>query len=385
MKNVIRAVILAAGKGARMRSDSTKVLHDILGLPMIAYPIVAARDAGVSSITVVVGYQEEAVKEATEKSGVSFIRQKSLGGTGDALLACSALREFNGTILVLPGDAPLTTTATIVRMADRHRESAADCTLLSGAGDSLIALVQSPLIFEVLDEIKRNRTKGDCDLRDAVNLMLSRGNRVELVEPLIPEEAMGVKTRKDLATAVDLLRKTILDDKMALGVTIVDPSTTYIEQNVKIGADTVIQPFTTIRSGVVIGKHCEVGPFTQLRKGAFLEDHAEVGNFVEVKNSRIGSHSKAKHLSYLGDATLGKHVNIGAGTITANYDGKRKHPTTIKNGAMTGSNTVLVAPVTMGKNSKTGAGAVVPSGRNIRDGDIVVGVPAVSIKLRRKS
>ena len=167
---------------------------------------------------------------------------------------------------------------------------------------------------------------------------------------------------------------------MDAGVTIVDPSTTFIETNVEIGTDTIIHPFTVIRRNVKIGRQCEVGPYSHLRSGTVLEDFSEVGNFVEVKKMRLGSHSKAKHLSYLGDATIGKNVNIGAGTITANYDGKEKHPTTIEDGCSTGSGTVLVAPVKMGKNSKTGAGAIVTKGQDVAEGDTVVGVPAKSIK-----
>jgi bifunctional UDP-N-acetylglucosamine pyrophosphorylase/glucosamine-1-phosphate N-acetyltransferase len=173
----------------------------------------------------------------------------------------------------------------------------------------------------------------------------------------------------------NFLRWKILEYHMDHGVTVVDPSTTFIEEDVTIGPDTVVQPFTVIRRGVVIGRHCEVGPFAQLRAGTVLEDGAEIGNFVEVKNSRIGPHSKAKHLSYLGDATLGANVNVGAGTITANYDGVRKNPTVIEDGAHTGSNTVLVAPVKVGKGAKTGAGAVVVRGE-VPPGAVVVGVPA---------
>ena len=160
------------------------------------------------------------------------------------------------------------------------------------------------------------------------------------------------------------------------GVMIEDPATTYIESQVKIGADTRIGPFTVIRSGVEIGAGCEVGPFAHLREGAVLESTAEIGNFVEVKKSRIGEGTKAKHLTYLGDAEIGAGANIGAGTITANYDGRHKHRTTIADGAFIGSGTVLVAPVRVGRGSTTGAGAIVTRGHDVADGETVVGVPA---------
>ncbi|MBI2919877.1 MAG: hypothetical protein HYY18_02200, partial [Planctomycetes bacterium] len=185
--------------------------------------------------------------------------------------------------------------------------------------------------------------------------------------------------RRDLVAAANFLRWKNLERLMDAGVAIIDPSTTYIEEGVEVGTDTVILPYTVIRRGVKIGNHCEVGPFSHLRPGTVLEDGAEIGNFVEVKNSRIGAHSKAKHLSYLGDATLGSRVNIGAGTITANYDGVNKHPTVIGDGASTGSHTVLVAPTTLGKGAKTGAGAVVAK-KSVPAGETWVGVPARPLK-----
>jgi bifunctional UDP-N-acetylglucosamine pyrophosphorylase/glucosamine-1-phosphate N-acetyltransferase len=163
---------------------------------------------------------------------------------------------------------------------------------------------------------------------------------------------------------------------MLAGVYIEDPATTYVDWGVRIGARTRILPCTVIRSGVVIGEHCEVGPFTQLRPGTVLEDGAELGNFVEAKNSRVGKRSKAKHLAYLGDATLGEKVNIGAGTIFANYDGKAKHPTRVEDGAFVGSGTVLVAPCKIGRGAVTGAGAVIKRNSDVPAGETWVGVPA---------
>jgi bifunctional UDP-N-acetylglucosamine pyrophosphorylase/glucosamine-1-phosphate N-acetyltransferase len=202
---------------------------------------------------------------------------------------------------------------------------------------------------------------------------------VDAVRSIMPTEIYGINSRRDLVAATNFIRWKILEYHMDNGVTVIDPSTTFIEEDVTIGQDTVIQPFTVIRRGVVIGKDCSVGPFSQLQPGTVLEDDAHVGNFVEVKKSRLGAHTKAKHLSYLGDATIGARVNIGAGTITANYDGVNKHPTIIEDGVHIGSNSVLVAPVRIGKGAKTGAGAVVVRGE-VPPGAVMVGVPARAIQ-----
>ncbi|HYE98313.1 MAG TPA: bifunctional UDP-N-acetylglucosamine diphosphorylase/glucosamine-1-phosphate N-acetyltransferase GlmU, partial [Planctomycetota bacterium] len=232
--------------------------------------------------------------------------------------------------------------------------------------------------FAALREVKPDNRKGELYLTDVLALLLSKGKAVDAVRSTNPAEIYGINSRRDLVAATNFLRWRILERHMDAGVTVVDPSTTFIEDDVEIGQDTVIQPFTVIRHGVRIGKGCEVGPFAQLRPGTVLDDGAEVGNFVEVKKSRLGPKSKAKHLAYLGDATLGANVNIGAGTITANYDGKNKHPTVLEDGVRTGSNTVLVAPVKLGKGALTGAGAVVVRAE-VPPGTVMVGVPAKPI------
>jgi bifunctional UDP-N-acetylglucosamine pyrophosphorylase/glucosamine-1-phosphate N-acetyltransferase len=234
---------------------------------------------------------------------------------------------------------------------------------------------RAAVVFEALREVKPDNRKGELYLTDALGILVSKGRPVDGFKSQNPNEIYGINSRRDLVACTNFIRWKIMQYHLDQGVTIVDPSTTYIEEDVTIGCDTVIQPFTVIRRGVVIGAGCEVGPFAQLRAGTVLEDGAEVGNFVEVKKSRIGSHSKAKHLSYLGDATLGARVNIGAGTITANYDGVNKHATVIGDGVHVGSNTVLVAPVKLGAGSKTGAGAVVVRGE-VAPGAVMVGVPA---------
>lgn len=407
----VKAVVLAAGKGVRMRSERAKVLHEVLGRPVVDHVLRNLRQAGVEDIVVVVGHQADKVKAAAP--GCRFVEQIEQRGTGHALsMAEPELKGFAGDLFVLAGDAPLVRADTLLRMLDEHRKAGRDATFLSACLDDPSGygrvlrdkqtgkfarfvedldatpeqknipecnsgeyVFKAPAIFEALREVRPDNKKSELYLTDALGVLVAKGRPVDACRSTNPNEIFGINSRRDLVACTNFLRWKILEHHMDSGVTVVDPSTTFIEEDVTIGPDTVVQPFTVIRRGVVIGRHCEVGPFSQLRAGTVLEDGAEIGNFVEVKNSRIGPHSKAKHLSYLGDATLGARVNIGAGTITANYDGVKKHPTVIEDGAQTGSNTVLVAPVRVGKGAKTGAGAVVAKGE-VAPGSVVAGVPA---------
>ena len=405
------AIVLAAGKGVRMRSPLAKVLHKILGRPVVHYVLSALRSAGVSKLVAIVGHQEDEVRKAV---GIAtFVRQSEQKGTGHAVRCAEAsLKGFAGDCFVLAGDAPLVKGDTLRLMLDAHRAEKSACTVLTSCVDNpagygrivrdkegrferiveeadaseqqkFIQEVNSgtyvfsaPALFEALRDVKADNAKGEYYLTDVLAVLLGKGRRVSTYKAGDQSEVYGINSRQDLVVATNFLRWRVMDLHLSGGVTIVDPSTTYIEEDVAIGQDTVILPFSVIEHDVTVGSHCEIGPFAHLRPGTVLEDHAEIGNFVEVKKSRIGRHSKAKHLSYLGDATLGDHVNIGAGTITANYDGRNKHATVIGDGASTGSNTVLVAPVTLGKGAKTGAGTVVLAGRDVPAGATVVGVPA---------
>ena len=397
-----------------MKSERAKVLHEILGAPVLSYVLKAVREANISDILVVVGYQADLVRKATG-DGVKFVEQKEQLGTGHAVLCCEkALAGFDGAIFILAGDAPLVSAASLRAMLDTQRTTGVAAVFLSaslenpsGYGRVLRAadgrfirvvedadataqektirevnsgayLFHAPRLFEALRKVRTENVQGEYYLPDVLPVL----GKVAVVQAQDATEAMGVNSRRELAALSEILRRRILERHMDAGVTIVDPGTTYIEDEVRIEPDTVVEPFSVIRRGVAIGPGCHVGPFAHLRGAAVLEEKAEVGNFVEVKKSRIGPRSKAKHLSYLGDATLGADVNIGAGTITANYDGVRKHETFIDDGASTGSNTVLVAPVRLGRGAKTGAGAVVPKGE-VRPGSVVVGVPARPIKKRK--
>ncbi len=415
----VKAVVLAAGRGVRMKSDRAKVLHEILGRPVLDFVLRNLRLAGIRDLVLVVGHQADKVKAAAPDC--AYAEQTEQKGTGHALLCAEArLKGFKGDLVVVAGDAPLIGPDTIRRLIEDHRTHGRDATFLSACLDDATGygrvlreketrrflrfieevdatpeqrlipecnsgayVFRAPALFEALREVKPDNKKGELYLTDALGILVAKGRPVDGVKSSAPNEIYGINTRRDLVACTNYLRWKNLQYHMDNGVSIVDPSTTYIEEDVTIGQDSVIQPFTVIRRGVVIGQGCEVGPFSQLRAGTVLDEGAEVGNFVEVKKSRIGAHSKAKHLSYLGDATLGARVNIGAGTITANYDGVNKHATIIGDGVHVGSNTVLVAPVRLGKGSKTGAGAVVVRGE-VAPGAVVVGVPARPLQSRSR-
>ncbi len=411
------AVILAAGAGTRMRSELPKVLHAICGRPMIRWVVDAATSVSPSRVVIVAGAGKEQVQRVAQSSyggraPLEFVEQAPLLGTGHALrTAAQALAGHRGTLLVLYGDVPLVRQETLEALLEAHGTRRHAITILTmrptvprgygrilrnAAGDvidireevdaspeerritevnsGLYAFETEPL-FPALERLKPSPVKGEYYLTDAVREIQARGGRVGTFEA-DAEEVEGVNTRSDLARAAAVMRRRILERLMDEGVTILDPSTTYVDADATIGPDTVIFPFTVIRGAVSIGRGCEVGPFSHVRDGARLEDGAEIGNFVEVKKSRIGARTKAKHLAYLGDSEIGEGVNIGAGTITANFDGRAKHVTSIGDGAFVGSGTIIVAPATVGRGAKTGAGAVVTRGTEIPEGETYVGVPA---------
>ena len=420
MKNAaVAAVILAAGKGTRMRSDRPKVLFEVAGRPMAAHVLEAALGLKPKVVAVVVGHGAAEVRAALradpsfDPKVVRFVLQAEQKGTGHALrCALPALRGFRGTVLVLNGDVPLVGADTLRTLADAHRRSGAAATVLSfrpsdptgygrvvrdGRGAFLDIVEERDADFETrtiaevnaglyafdsavlpaaLRRLRAANSQGELYLTDVPRLLRRDGRAVGAVRVLDPEVVSGVNTLSELAAAATVLRRRVLERFLAEGVEIVDPSTTFIAPDARIGAGTRVEPFSVIESGVRVGRGCEVGPFARLRPGTVLEDGAAVGNFVEVKASRVGRRSRARHLAYIGDADVGAEVNVGAGTITCNYDGKRKHRTTVGDGAFLGSGTLLVAPVSVGRRAVTGAGAVVLAGRDVPAGTTVVGVPA---------
>ena len=414
------AVILAAGKGTRMKSERPKVLHEVYGLPMLRHVIDAAREAGADRVVVVVGHGRDQVRDAIGDDDIAWAVQEPQLGTGHALqVAREAVGDEAQTLLLLYGDVPLVRSEALRALLEHHRGRASRMTVLTtrvenptGYGrilrdaDEIVGIreeldasaeerrideintgiyaFEAPEIFGVVDALTPNETKGEVYLTDAVDSLRRSARVVTTFEDAEAGDYQGVNSRADLARCAERMHDRILAAHMDAGVTIVDPRTTFIDVGVEIGADTVIHPCTVIRSGVRIGRKCEVGPFTHLRVRTDMADGSEVGNFTEVKNSKIGEGSKAKHLTYLGDAVLGSSVNIGAGTITANYDGVKKSPTVIGDRSFVGSGTVFVAPVEMESGATTGAGAVVVRDSRIAEGEVYAGVPAKKLKAKSR-
>jgi bifunctional UDP-N-acetylglucosamine pyrophosphorylase/glucosamine-1-phosphate N-acetyltransferase len=412
-------VILAAGLGKRMKTARPKVLHPVCGRPLLGWVIDQAQSLSPDRILVVVGHGHEEVERALRSSGelarVTLVRQEPQLGTGHALQCCiPALGKNPGRVVVLYGDMPLLEKESLAELVSVHAERASGGVALltacpqdsrgfgrivrSGDGDSVRAIVEEKdatvaerAISEVnlgvyafhgealvaaLPKLENKNKQGEFYLTDVVGMFVKDARPAVAVELEDPAEAIGVNTLADLAEARWAIQVRILEEHLANGVYIEDPSTTYIDHGVTIGAGSTILPCTVIRSGVKVGAGCEVGPFTHLRTGTVLEDGAEVGNFTEAKNARMGAKAKAKHLAYLGDVTIGARTNIGAGTIFANYDGKKKHPSVVGEGSFVGSGTVVVAPNTIGAGATTGAGAVVTRNSEVGDGEVWVGVPA---------
>lgn len=415
------ALILAAGKGVRMKSDLPKVLHKVCGAPMLQYVLEAASGAGLEPIRVVIGYASARVREYFAGLKADWVEQTQQLGTGHAVMVAAPLyKGFKGDVVILYGDVPLLTAATLAALLETHRRAKAVCTVLTakvddptgygrivrGKGGALKAIVEhrdatraqlkikeinsgimafdGPTLFETIRQLKRDNSQGEYYLTDAVGILSGKHRKVAAFLIDDPREIIGINSRAQLAEVCRIMRMEIMARLMEEGVTIVDPENTYIERGAQIGRDTVILPYTVIGAGVKVGQGCEVGPFTHLRLGTVMEDGSEVGNFTEVKKGRIGKRTKAKHLSYLGDVDIGEDVNIGAGTIVANYDGKRKYQTIIADKAFVGSGSVLVAPVRIGKGAVTGAGAVVTRGHDVPDGAVVVGVPAKPLKKKKQ-
>jgi len=421
------AVILAAGKGTRMRSRRPKVLHSVAGRSILEWILAAARSSGCGRVVVVVGHGADEVRSRIAGDDVVWVSQPRQLGTGHALAQAEAEVPDASILLVLNGDVPLVAPQTLERLmaaaaggwgamavaeleepgllgrvlanADGHLRKIVEAvdatpeelgTTLINAG--LYAL-PAPQIFDYLRRLRSDNAKGEYYLTDALSAAAADGEAIALVRLSDPSEARGVNDRRELAQVHRELLRRHLEALMVAGVTILDPERTVIEPGVEVGADTVIHPDVTlagstrvgsdcvlhqgcwirdstledavvvepysILDGAAVAAGCSVGPFARLRPAAVLLPGARVGNFVEVKKARLGAGSKANHLSYLGDATIGDGANVGAGTITCNYDGERKHRTEIGDGAFIGSDSILVAPVTIGRRATTAAGSVI--------------------------
>ena len=408
----LRTIILAAGKGARLKSDIPKVLHNIGGEPMIDYILIIAKSLGSLKTNVILGHQSEKVKEHLPEN-IDIVIQNKLLGTADAVKSAAGnFRGYKGDVLILSGDTPLLKKDTIKELVRHHKKKDAVCTFLTavvqdnfgygriirGMNGAVMAIreendaskyekniveinvgaycFKSEILYKFLNSIAVNKKKKEFYLTDIIEVLTGNGQKVETLETDDAKEGLGVNTQEDIAVCYDVIRHRILKDLMRQGVTIIDPQTTYINAKVKIGRDTVIRPFTFIEENVKIGSHCMIGPFARIRTGVKLGNKVTIGNFVEISRSQIGNETIMKHFGFLGDAVVGSHVNIGAGAVTANYDGVNKNKTRINDQAFIGSDSILVAPVKVGKKAVTGAGCVVTKGKIIPDGKVVVGVPA---------
>jgi len=426
----LQAVILAAGKGTRMKSARAKVLHEVQGVPLLEHVVRTVASLQPQPLTVVVGHQAEAVEAAFAGRGLAFVRQDPPLGTGHALLAARAqwAEHPERTLLVVNGDVPLLRRETLLDLLAAHRRAGAAATLLTAvledgeaygrilrdehgvravveARDAsaeelkvreinagIYAFEVQP-VLEVLGALRAQNAQGELYLTDLVRLLRDAGRPVAALAAPDAAEALGVNTAAELAEAARLLRRRRNQALMAAGATLQDPDTIHIGLDVTVEADATILPFTILEGktsvaagsrvgpfarlqdarvgpGAVVLDHCllrecvveagaSVGPFAHIRPESTVGPRAKVGNFVELKKTALGEGAKVPHLSYIGDATVGPAVNIGAGTITCNYDGTSKHPTRIEAGAFIGSDTTLVAPITVGEGAYIGAGSAI--------------------------
>jgi bifunctional UDP-N-acetylglucosamine pyrophosphorylase / glucosamine-1-phosphate N-acetyltransferase len=443
-----RAIVLAAGKGTRMKSNVPKVLHDLCGRPMLWYVLDALRTTGISEIVVVAN---DELKPLLEPFGVTVVVQTPQRGTGHAVqVALAALEPRDETVVVAYGDMPLVdhtifedvqaavdadagtalglvtarmplpssfgrvvrNGATIERIVEYRDASAAERAIDEmNAG---IYAFDERALRAVIGRLDDRNAQGELYLTDTIGLLVADSRRIVPVQAVDYRLVLGVNDRVELAAARATMNDRLCNEHMRNGVTIVDPATTYLEPELEIGADSIIAPNTAIGGGSIIGERTRIGPnvrlynarlgdgvsvtesvvldtavgagtaigpFAHLRGGNEVGSGVKIGNFVELKNTRMAAGAKASHLSYLGDAVLGENTNIGAGTITANYDGVRKNTTTIGANVHIGSNNSLVAPLTIGDGAETGAGTVVI--RDLPAGDRVVGNPARSIGAKK--
>lgn len=423
-------VILAAGKGTRMKSAHAKVVHPLGGRPLVCHVLETCKPLGAARTVVVVGHQAESVQNVCSDYDVAFALQAEQNGTGHAVQIArdAALDGFQGDVVVLYGDVPLLTEEALRALLSEHRGSGAAVSILTsvledatGYGRIIrdgtgaltriveekdatpeeraiqewnpgIYCVASDFLFDALDRLEPNNAQGELYLTDVIGFAVADGKTVATT-PVDFHEVAGINSRADLAGLEATLREITVRRHMDAGVTFIDPSTVWIEADVEIGPDTIVGPLVQLRGATRIGSDCRIdgnayvidseiadgvhlrpnvvlsecrvsgssviGPFSHLRPGADLGRDVHVGNFVEVKKATIGDGTKANHLAYIGDATIGTETNIGAGTITCNYDGFMKHRTTIGDRVQIGSDSQLVAPVTIGDDAYVATGTTV--------------------------
>ncbi len=435
-------IVLAAGEGTRINSGKPKVLHPVAGVPMTSHVIQAAQALDPQQLIVVVGHESEAVK-ASLGPELTYVEQSEQLGTAHAVQqAQSEVRDEVEAIMVLYGDTPLITPSTLSVMRERHAALRPAITFLTthledptgygriirgqdnrvrGIVEEAVATDEQKAIQEInpgfyifdsewlwpsLERIETSPV-GEYYITDIVEVALADGCEVETLLAENSRETLGINTRGQLAAAESVMRDRIRQQWLDAGVTMIDPSSTWIDAGVSIGTDTVLYPNTYLQGQTVVGERCtlgpgtlirdsrvgdeceivfsvveeavleegvDMGPYSHMRPGAHLGRGVHIGNFGEVKNSTLGPGVSMGHFSYLGDATVGADANIGAGTITCNYDGEKKHQTVIGDRVFVGSDTMLVAPVSIGVEARTGAGSVVT--RDIPPRSLAYGVPA---------
>lgn len=448
-ENSFAIVIMAAGKGTRLKSKRAKVLHQIGGKPLLAHVIAAAGQvAPAPDIYVIVGHQAEQVRAAVEATGVNFIEQAEQRGTGHAIMTARADVSTYGNLLVLSGDVPLIRPETIARVRDFHFSKKAAMTILTAeppdpfgygrvirkGGENVSAIVEQKALtkaqqkareinsgiyafatrplFANIDRLTTDNAHREFYLTDMAALLMKARARVVAVKAADPAEVLGANTLAELASLDAQMRSRKCSELMSAGVAIYRPDTCVVDAGVTIGADTVIEPFVQILGNSRIGSDCRIrsfsvisdsqlgdnvllrpgcildqarvasgavlGPYCHLRPGSEIGEGAHIGNFVETKKVRMGRGSKANHLTYLGDAEIGAGVNVGAGTITCNYDGANKHKTIIEDGAFVGSDATLVAPVRVGKRAYIAAGSAIT--QDVPEDALAIGRARQSLK-----
>ena len=429
MNKGLAAVILAAGKGTRMKSALPKVLHPICGQPMLYYPLEAARLAGFKQLKVVVGHRAEKVSQTFPDGDLSWIQQTDQLGTGHALMcAADSLRGYSGALLLLCGDVPLLQAETLKQLQNYHSQQQSVVTVLTAQmpnpsgygrvirdGEQILQIVEEKdadeqqrqvteintgtylfdanFVLSALKGLNKNNAQGEYYLTDVVAAAVAAGQKTRALCVDDPTEVMGINDRCQLAEAEVLMRWKINADLMFGGISMVDPTTVYIDNGVEIGRDTQLHPNVHLRGKTTIGKNCiietgvvvvdsqiadgvhlkagsaieesqigpdcKIGPMAHLRPGTVLIGNNKIGNFVETKKILMGEKAQASHLTYLGDAEIGRNVNFGCGTITCNYDGVNKHTTIVEDDVFVGSDCQFIAPVKIGRNSLIAAGSTI--------------------------
>ncbi len=403
----VMTLIMAAGKGTRMNSNKSKLVHKIYDRELVRRVVDLAKKIGSDEIVAVVGHLKEQVQEVLEDE-VNYAFQEELLGTGHAVMQAKPfLKGKKGKVVILYGDVPIIRPETLKNLISKSIKNKEYATLLTAIyenptgygriirdeGGNIKGIVEEkdadPLqkkhikeinsgiycfdieeLLRAIDKIKPNNAQGEYYLTDVIKIMNEEGLKTGAVIVEDNTEILGVNDRAQLELLTRVLRMRINSMHMKKGVTIEDAQTTYIYDDVKIGMDTVIHPNTIIKSGVTIGENCEIGPNAYIREGCKIGNHVKVGNCVELKKVKIADYSKVPHLTYLGDCEVGTHVNIGCGTITCNYDGQNKHKTKIGDNAFVGSNVNFVAPVKIGDNTLIAAGSTITE--DVPDGKLAI-------------